>query len=291
MRNWKWGEGRKSCSYLINITYHEFLSCIVNIFRLEIGASLYHVPRICSVLQFPTRHSRSSVLLPVGPDLPLHSPYVLQRFSFRHGNIPVADASFARRHLAVRNCARSMTNSQVVLTTDYTGLPPAFIKRIDTCKHRVYNVWRITEWSCAKEQWYHVYVALNIPRPKSCNLLVTGCWEMHDYVPICRDICISATLLLIIDAGMYPFLRTFGSLHQYAVYSDPYLRLIDYLSTVSTVLVSTDPTNTKPNLLLRTGIRQDFVGVPVSTNTMSLVKVQPYALYLWSKITLDPCSR
>lgn len=129
-------------------------------------------------------------------------------------------------------------------------------------------------------------MVLIIPRPKSCELLVIGCWEMHDmdemhdYAPIYRDSCISPTLLLIIVAGIHPFLRTFGALHQYALYFDPYLCPIDYLSTVSTVLFSADLTTTTRNPLLRTGIRQNFVGVAVSTNTMSYVKVKPYALYL-----------
>jgi len=40
-------------SFFFNTTYHDFLRCIVNIFRLEIGASFFLIPRttnFCFVL-------------------------------------------------------------------------------------------------------------------------------------------------------------------------------------------------------------------------------------------------
>jgi hypothetical protein len=85
-----------------NTTYHDFLCCIVNIFRLEIGGSFffnttYHksVPSYNSLLHthalhFPLPKVQSIPYIPLTSYPPIN-----------HGNIHVADESFARRHLAV----------------------------------------------------------------------------------------------------------------------------------------------------------------------------------------------
>jgi hypothetical protein len=89
--------------------YHDFSRCTVNIFRLQIGASFffnttYHesVPSHISLIHTHTLHFPLTTV-PSNPFTHFTATFPLSHTAPppRHGNIPVSDASFARRHLAV----------------------------------------------------------------------------------------------------------------------------------------------------------------------------------------------